>query len=68
MRPMEAHTTQIRSNLESDARGFAAEFQRALSKHAQQTLALGKQELAIQVDQANLLSILNPWNASSRRR
>ncbi len=49
---MEAHTTQIRSKLESDARGFAVEFQRALSQHAQQTLALGKQELAIQVDQA----------------
>ena len=49
---MEAHTTQIRSKLEGDARGFAAEFQRALSQHAQQTLALGKQELAIQIDQA----------------
>ena len=49
---MEAHTTQIRSKLESDARGFAADFQRALSQHAQQTLALGKQELGIQVDQA----------------
>ena len=31
---MEAHTTQVRSKLESDARGFAAEFQRALSQHA----------------------------------
>ena len=49
---MEAHTTQIRSKLESDARAFAAEFQRALSQHAQQTLALGKQELGIQVDKA----------------
>jgi hypothetical protein len=49
---MEAHTTQVRSKLESDARGFAAEFQRVLSQHAQQTLALGKQELAIQIDQA----------------
>ena len=49
---MEAHNTQIRSKLESDARGFATEFQRALSQHAQQTLALGKQELGIQVDQA----------------
>jgi hypothetical protein len=49
---MEAHITQIRSKLESDARGFAAEFQRALSQHAQQTLALGKQELGIQIDQA----------------
>jgi hypothetical protein len=49
---LEAHSTQIRSKLESDARGFAAEFQRALSQHAQQTLVLGKQELGIQVDQA----------------
>jgi hypothetical protein len=49
---MEAHTSQIRSKLEGDARGFAAEFQRALSQHAQQTLALGKQELGIQIDQA----------------
>ncbi|HEV7966005.1 MAG TPA: hypothetical protein VGP19_00465 [Candidatus Acidoferrales bacterium] len=49
---MEAHTTQIRSKLEGDVRNFAAEFQRALSQHAQQTLALGKQELGIQVDQA----------------
>ena len=49
---MEAHTAQIRSKLEGDARGFAAEFQRALSQHAQQTLALGKQELGIQIDQA----------------
>ncbi len=49
---MEAHTTQVRSKLESDTRAFAAEFQRALSQHAQQTLALGKQELGIQVDQA----------------
>jgi hypothetical protein len=49
---MEAHTTQVRAKLESDARGFAAEFQRVLSQHAQQTLALGKQELGIQIDQA----------------
>ena len=49
---MEAHGSQIRSKLESDARGFAVEFQRALSQHAQQTLALGKQELGIQIDQA----------------
>jgi hypothetical protein len=49
---MEAHTTQVRSKLEADARGFAGEFQRALSQHAQQTLALGKQELGIQIDQA----------------
>jgi hypothetical protein len=49
---MEAHTTQVRSKLESDARGFAIEFQQALSRHAQQTLALGKQELGIQIDRA----------------
>jgi hypothetical protein len=49
---MEANSTQIRSKLESDARGFAVDFQRALSQHAQQTLAQGKQELAAQIDQA----------------
>ncbi len=49
---MDAHTSQIRANLESDARGFASEFQRALSQHTQQTLALGKQELGLQIDQA----------------
>jgi len=49
---MEAHTRQIRSTLESDTRVFAAEYQRALSQHAQQSLALGKQELGIQIDQA----------------
>ncbi|HEV2522615.1 MAG TPA: hypothetical protein VGT24_09570 [Candidatus Acidoferrales bacterium] len=49
---MEANATQVRVKLESDARRFAMEFQRALSQHAQQTLALGKQELATQIDQA----------------
>jgi len=49
---MEAHSAQIRSKLESDARNFAGEFQRALSQYAQQTLALGKEELGIQVDRA----------------
>jgi hypothetical protein len=49
---LEAHNTQIRSKLESDARGFANEFQRALSQHTQQTLAQGIQELAAQIDQA----------------
>jgi hypothetical protein len=55
---MEAHTAQIRSKLEGDARNFATEFQRALSQHVQQTLAQGVQELASQIDQAreNLLS------------
>jgi hypothetical protein len=49
---MDAHSTQVRSKLETDARAFAADFQRALTQHAQQTLALGKQELGIQIDQA----------------
>jgi hypothetical protein len=49
---MDAHTSQIRTNLESDARGFASEFKNALSQHAEQTLALGKQELGLQIDQA----------------
>ena len=48
---MEANGVQIRSKLESDARGFAAEFQRALSQHMQQTVAQGIQELASQIDQ-----------------
>jgi hypothetical protein len=49
---MDAHTSQIRASLESNARGFASEFQNALSQHAEQTLALGKQELGVQIDQA----------------
>ncbi len=49
---MEANAAQVRAKLESDARRFAVEFQRALSQHAQQTLALGKQELGTQIDQA----------------
>jgi len=49
---MEAHVTQVRSNLENNARGFATEFQNALSQHAQETLALGKQQLGLQVDHA----------------
>jgi hypothetical protein len=49
---MESHAAQMRSKLEGDSRVFAAEFQRALSQHAQQSLALGKQELGIQIDQA----------------
>ena len=55
---MEAHTAQIRSKLEGEVRNFAAEFQRALSQHVQQTLTQGVQELASQIDQAreNLLS------------
>jgi hypothetical protein len=49
---MEDNATQVRAKLESDARGFAVEFQRALSQHVQQTLAQGIQELASQIDQA----------------
>jgi hypothetical protein len=49
---MEAQIAQISSKLESNAHSFAAEFQRVLSQHSQQTLALGKQELALQIDQA----------------
>ena len=49
---VEAHSSQLRSKLESDARTLAGEFQRALSQQTQQSLAQGKQELASQVDQA----------------
>jgi hypothetical protein len=49
---MEANGVQIRSKLESDARSFAVEFQRALSQHVQQTLAQGIQELSSQIDLA----------------
>jgi hypothetical protein len=55
---MEANGMEIRSKLESDARGFAVEFQRALSHHMQQTLAQGIQELTSEIDQTreNLLN------------
>jgi hypothetical protein len=49
---MEANSVQIRSKLEGDARGFAVEFQQALSQHVQQTLAQSIQELSSQIDQA----------------
>jgi hypothetical protein len=49
---MEANGAQIRSKLEGDARGFAVEFQRALSQHMQQALAQGMQDLASRIDQA----------------
>jgi hypothetical protein len=49
---MEATAAQFRSKLESDARGFAVEFQRALSQHMQQTTSHGFQELNSQMDQA----------------
>jgi hypothetical protein len=48
----EAHTVQIRSKLESDARMLVGEFQRVLTQQTQQGLAQGKQELATQADQA----------------
>ncbi|HXP79684.1 MAG TPA: hypothetical protein VN976_07245 [Verrucomicrobiae bacterium] len=49
---MEANGAQIRSKLESDARGFAVEFQRALSQHVKQTLAQGVQDLETRIDEA----------------
>jgi hypothetical protein len=49
---MEANGAQIRSKLESDARGFAVEFQRALSQHVKQSLAQGVQDLSSQIDHA----------------
>jgi hypothetical protein len=49
---MEAHTIQVRSKLESDTRAFAAEFQRVLSQHTQQSLDLSAKELASQVSHA----------------
>ena len=49
---MEANGVQLRSKLESDARGFAVEFQQALSQHAQQTLAQGVKDLTARIDQA----------------
>ncbi len=49
---LEAHLVQVRSKLESDTRAFAAEYQRAISQHSQQSLTQAKQELATQLDQA----------------
>jgi hypothetical protein len=63
---MEANSVQIRSKLEGDARGFAVEFQRALSQHVQQTLAQGIQEMAAQVDQARE-SLQNEYQALQRQ-
>lgn len=48
----EAHTVQIRSKLESDARMLVGEFQRVLTQQTQQGLTQGKQELASQTDQS----------------
>jgi len=49
---MEANAAQVRGKLESDARGFAVEFQRTLSQHLQQTMAHGIRELGSQIEQA----------------
>src|SRR5271169_5847858 len=49
---MEANAAQVRAKMESDARAFAVEFQRALSQHVEQTQAQAIQELASQIDQA----------------
>jgi hypothetical protein len=49
---IEAHTVQVRSKLESDARTLAGEFQRALAQQTQQGLSQGKQELSSQIDLA----------------
>jgi len=49
---LEAHTVQVRSKLESDARMLVGEFQRVLSQQTQQGLTQGKQELASQVEHA----------------
>jgi len=49
---VEAHTVQVRSKLESDARMLVGEFQRVLSKQTQEGLSQGKQELASQVEHA----------------
>jgi hypothetical protein len=63
---MEANGAQIRNRLESDARGFAVEFQRALSQHVQQTLAQGMQDLASQIEQAKE-GLLNESQALHRQ-
>jgi hypothetical protein len=49
---VEAHTQQVGSKLEGDARMLVGEFQRVLSQQTQQGLSQGKQELASQVDRA----------------
>ena len=63
---MEAHVAQVGSKLENDARNFAAEFQKALSQHGQQTLTLGKQELALQIDQAKDALLLETQSLERR--
>ncbi len=49
---IEAHTVQVRSKLEGDARMLVGEFQRVLAQQTQQGLAQGKQELSSQIDLA----------------
>jgi len=63
---MDAQALQVRANLESDARGFAEEFQRALAQHAQETMGLGKQELNLQIDKARDL-LLSDTQALERQ-
>ncbi len=63
---MEANSAQIRAKLEGDARGFAVEFQRALSQHVQQTLAQGIQEMASEIDQARE-SLQNDYQALQKQ-
>jgi len=46
----EAHVVQVRAKLESDARALANEFQAALAKQTQDTVAQGKQELSVHTD------------------
>jgi hypothetical protein len=48
----ESHAEQVRSKMENDARALAAEYQRTISQHTQQSLAQGKDDLATQVDLA----------------
>ncbi len=59
---MDANSLQVRANLESDARGFAEEFRRALAQHAQETMGLGKQELNLQIDKARDLLLGDTQN------
>ena len=49
---IEAHTVQVRTKLEGDARMLVGEFQRVLAQQTQQGLAQGKQELSSQIDLA----------------
>src|SRR6202035_2641351 len=55
-----------RAKVEGAARGFAVEFQRALSQHVQQTLTRGIQEMAAQIDRGKE-SVLNEYQALQRQ-